>query len=193
MNHGHQKRLAQRIPPSEYHDDYWLLNHHLNRERFWRNHLLWIQHLGVINWWDITHTKKKWTLIVDPIEREFRRTESLNHHLMETVFHTLMLLVRRRRERRREITILQSKGAIIEDYDVKKKVLDELNELGTIIEKTFVYAGKEEVIDEEEDYVRLPERRPRNDYWGWEEDYWAEDNWEQREHDREDAFRRQGD
>lgn len=174
------------IPPSEYQDDYW------NRKRLWRSYLLWLLDLGAIfdvRDENITRIKNKWKLIVAPLSKRFRFTESRTHRLMETVFNTLWQL----RRRRREITFLQSKGAIIEDYDVKKKVLDELNELGTIIEKTFVYAGKEEVIDEEEDYVRLPERRPRNDYWGWEEDYWAEDNWEQREHDREDAFRRQGD
>jgi len=162
-------------------------------KRRWRNHLLWLQHLGVIKSDEKTrHIKKKWTLIVDPLEKRFRFTESRTRRLMCTVFYTLW----RKVQPRREIRWLTSKGMIIADhfvYRLKKGVLDELNELSTMIEKTFVYAGKEEVIDDDEDSVRGPERRPRDDYWGWEEDYWGEDNWAQREHDREDAFRRQGD
>jgi hypothetical protein len=105
---------------------------------------------------------------------------------METVFGTLW----RKVQPRREIRHLASKGVIIEDhfvYRAKKYVLDELNELSTMIEKTFVYAGKEEVLDDSEEYCHDRDyHRPRDDYWG-------EDNWAQHEHDREDAFRRQGD
>jgi hypothetical protein len=110
------------IPPSEYQDDYW------NRKRLWRSYLLWLLDLGAIfdvRDENITRIKNKWKLIVAPLSKRFRFTESRTHRLMETVFNTLWQL----RRRRREITFLQSKGAIIEDYDVKKRFLDELKQL----------------------------------------------------------------
>ena len=188
--------------PSEYQENFWTRvrrNLRLREaKRLWGYHLGGLRHLGVINSGEeTTYVKKKWTLIVDPLEKRF--TESKNLRLKWIVFETLWDF----RQRGREISRLASKGAIIEDqfvYRVKTNVLLELDGFCTVDESDDEDRNSEEGLrpwsgvkpycfnDDDEDYVRRPERRPRNDYWGWEEDYWAEDNWAQYEHDRDDAF-----